>query len=347
MGVVAQLATVDDKDLSAVLAATFRSQLVTVVVQNAPARQRAETLLAKQEFPMPDMLVCTMMLPSNAKAGNCPGFASAGERAHALQAAACRGSDSPLAMPLPHTAVISRTRAEGLALSASDWPRGCLGYAVNLMRPVHTGHRATVIASLFGGVLVFETLEDAVQYKEFVTLVSDRLRGSGAAAVGQWLARSCWACTCAAEAKRRHRDDRHAGWQTDPAKWCGQRQQLCGVTGGQCGHPVWQQRSGGPGGHHVCDEVALCVAVPGGIGHDIVGLPSGSQCGCPQNSAAAQAAEQVTLLEELVELLRRREEANGAAAAAQASMVPAFAPSTACLPSLVVPACSVRLRLAG
>lgn len=113
VGVVAQLATVDDKALSAVLVAACRSQLATVVVQDIPARQRVAAMLVKMDYPVPDMLPATMMLGSNAKNGDTPGFASAGQRARALHAAACRGADPPLAIPLPHTAAISKLRDTG------------------------------------------------------------------------------------------------------------------------------------------------------------------------------------------------------------------------------------------
>lgn len=56
-------------------------------------------------------------------------------------------------------------------MSATDWPRGCLGYAVNLVRPTHKGHRANVLFSQLSNMLVFETLQDAEEYKEFLSQV--------------------------------------------------------------------------------------------------------------------------------------------------------------------------------
>ncbi len=32
-------------------------------------------------------------------------------------------------------------------MSANDWPRGCLGFAVNLARPVHKARRAWQVAA--------------------------------------------------------------------------------------------------------------------------------------------------------------------------------------------------------
>ncbi|KAL4443930.1 hypothetical protein ABPG75_011667 [Micractinium tetrahymenae] len=177
VGVFAQLATVDDPQLSAVLATSFRPILTTVVLADTAARQRLSALLAQKKLPSPDMLPMTMLVASTAKTGDSPGFAGASERAHALQRAACRGTDPPLAVGLPHTKVISqlRERADSVGMAATDWPRGCLGYACNLVRPLHRGHRASLLYNLLGGALVFERLQEAEEYREFLSM---KLRAS-------------------------------------------------------------------------------------------------------------------------------------------------------------------------
>ena len=59
-----------------------------------------------------------------------------------------------------------------------QWPDGCLGYAVNLVRPVNaangspSGYRARVLTHLLGSTLVFETIAQASAYREHVTQVS-------------------------------------------------------------------------------------------------------------------------------------------------------------------------------
>jgi hypothetical protein len=113
VGVLAQLAGVADPQLSAVLATHMRSTLATLVVQDPPARQRIAARLADMRCQVPDMLPLTLCMPSGAKPGDSPAFAAAGERAHALQAAACRGADPPLALPLPHTAALQKQRGKG------------------------------------------------------------------------------------------------------------------------------------------------------------------------------------------------------------------------------------------
>ena len=113
VGVFAQLATVDDPQLSGVLAANLRGLLSTVCVADVPARQRLASLLAKLRLPAPDMLPLTMQTGQGGKAGDCPGFAAADERAHALQRAACRGADPPVSAPLPHTRAIGNLRERG------------------------------------------------------------------------------------------------------------------------------------------------------------------------------------------------------------------------------------------
>ncbi len=59
----------------------------------------------------------------------------------------------------------------GLELSASDWPDGCINYAVNLVRPVQQGHRKKVLYHVLNTGLVFETLEAGSKYRELVTQV--------------------------------------------------------------------------------------------------------------------------------------------------------------------------------
>ena len=54
---------------------------------------------------------------------------------------------------------------------ADQWPDGCLGYAYNLVRPVRPGHRAAVLYPLLSGTLVFESLDTAHSYKEFMATV--------------------------------------------------------------------------------------------------------------------------------------------------------------------------------
>jgi hypothetical protein len=188
VGVFAQLGTVDDPELSAILAAHFRGMLSTVVVQDAPTRQRLAKMLKQKNYPAPDMLALTNVIAAGARAGETPGFGGASERANALQRAACRGCDPSLATPLPHTAGISKMRdkaaAESLGMGATDWPQGCLGYAFNLVRPAHTGHRASILVNLLGGALVFETLQEAEAYREFLTQVGGWV---GGAAGGGWM----------------------------------------------------------------------------------------------------------------------------------------------------------------
>ncbi len=59
----------------------------------------------------------------------------------------------------------------GLELGPTDWPDGCINYAINLVRPVQQGHRKKVLYHLLSNGLVFEDLESAGRYREFVTQV--------------------------------------------------------------------------------------------------------------------------------------------------------------------------------
>lgn len=56
VGVLAQLATVDDTALSQVLAATYRALLPVLVVQTSACIQRMNQLLGQANQPVPDIL---------------------------------------------------------------------------------------------------------------------------------------------------------------------------------------------------------------------------------------------------------------------------------------------------
>lgn len=181
LGVVAQLATVADNALARLASYVCRSLLPVVVVRDADTRQRIQALLAAQRYAvLPDMLAQTHANPYRGKSGELPAFRHAGERAQALQRAACAGSDPPLAVPLPHvTALVRMKEGEAARVAvgspgAHDWPAGLCGFLFNLVRPVQHGHRAAVLYGLMGSTLVFETLTDASAYREYVC---QRLRG--------------------------------------------------------------------------------------------------------------------------------------------------------------------------
>ena len=58
-----------------------------------------------------------------------------------------------------------------------DWPDGCINFAVNLVRPVQEGHRKKILYRVLGSGLVFESLDSASNYREFVSQV--RTAGQG------------------------------------------------------------------------------------------------------------------------------------------------------------------------
>lgn len=212
VGVFARLATVDDARLSAVLAAQYRGLLPVVVVRDPAVRSLLAAARSGDALPTPDILALTHVQPFRA-AGPVPEDArsraillphrsrTASSLARALVAAACRGSDAPLPLPLPHAKVLlahgARRRAQqqqqqqqqgqpgppaaaaaaaSLALvaaapprgvpAADEWPEGCLGYAFNLVRPTRKGARAALLYPLLGQTLVFESLEAGSAYRE-------------------------------------------------------------------------------------------------------------------------------------------------------------------------------------
>lgn len=163
-------------------------------------------------------------------------------------------SRSPCRLSLPpsHSPCYLCPAADGIGMSASDWPRGCLGFAINLVRPVHQGHRATILASQLNNVLVFETLKDAEQYKEFTSQV--RLGCCAGCRAAGWLllhvrqVQGTHFTLCnVAEAAYGNGHIPDAGWRPNPVQRCSQRCQLPGAAAGQVGRAVWEQLLTGAG----------------------------------------------------------------------------------------------------
>ncbi|KAL4529033.1 hypothetical protein Ndes2526B_g06875 [Nannochloris sp. 'desiccata'] len=175
IGVFAQLITIDDDRLATVASAALRPTLGVIVVEDNTSRTNLAAGLTAKKYPIPDVLPLTQVNTYRGpKQGEIPGFSAAGELAKALTRSACAGTDRALCLPLPHqksTNTNNNTNNKDGAGGSSSmtWPQGCLGYLCNLVRPVHTGHRATIIYGLLSGTLIFETLNDATAYREYVT----------------------------------------------------------------------------------------------------------------------------------------------------------------------------------
>ena len=164
IGVLAQLITINDDRLAMMASATLRPLLGVIVVEDNNSRSKLAAALTAKNYPVPDMLPLTQINVYRGSAtAEIPGFTAAGELAKALTRSACAGTDRPLCLPLPHQ------KANRDASSTVIWPEGCLGYLCNLVRPVHSGHRATIVYGLLSGTLVFETLDHATAYREYVS----------------------------------------------------------------------------------------------------------------------------------------------------------------------------------
>lgn len=225
IGVFAQLGTVDSEPLALVVGTAYKPAMAFLVVKDMPARQRVVSALASHSgntrsnnssssssFPMPETLVLSQALPYSALVGASmrgggggkrgattmmepEGIKSASQLAQQLTRCACSGSDPPLQIPLPHVRPISHLMSSGKQgppdLSLKEWPTGCLGFLVNLIRPVQKGLRETVFYPLFTNTLVFDTLENAAGYKQslvqqlrvtsgdIITLCGQKLSGRG------------------------------------------------------------------------------------------------------------------------------------------------------------------------
>lgn len=64
-----------------------------------------------------------------------------------------------------------------LEMDPQKWPEGCINFAVNLVRPVQAGHRKNILFKVLGSSLVFESLESASRYREYVTQVRTARQG--------------------------------------------------------------------------------------------------------------------------------------------------------------------------
>jgi hypothetical protein len=240
LGVLAQLATIDDEQLALVAGSQIRSGMSLLVVTDMQARQRTVDALMggkgggrrngggdnnNSGVPIPDFLVLSQALacPQHATSSSNKepaGLKTACELAQQLtRAACCDGStttsvannggeggsggglssstvDGALNIPFPHTRALSQLLKKNPTmdvggLTDKDWPRGSLGFLVNLIRPVHRGHRATVLYPIIGTTMVFDTLDNAAAYRQtlvqrlkvscgdIITLDGNRLSGRG------------------------------------------------------------------------------------------------------------------------------------------------------------------------
>jgi len=176
VGAFAQLAYVEDPQLSALMAATFPSCLQTLVVKSYQATKRLRQQLTSLNLTIPSMLPSELIQAFNPEAeGRNAGsirMRNVTERALQLMADACEGTDPPLQMLLPHTRVLrGNPPPSNCQLQAEEWPPGCLGYAINLVRPAMKGIRGTILYSQIGRTLMFETLDSAAAYRQLVAQV--------------------------------------------------------------------------------------------------------------------------------------------------------------------------------
>jgi hypothetical protein len=212
VGAYAQLGTVEDPRLAEVVSAAYCTTLQTLVVASYEGVERLRERLRKAgSAAVPSMLPLTMVQGFSAEpearayaAGGAAAERRAGALYHSLLRDACGAgrADAPLPMALPHTRALLAAGSGGnggggngnnnnnppsarppprgpdgrpAGPAADEWPEGCLGYVVNLIRPARRGTRATLLYSQLGRSLVFEALPQAAAYRRYVT---QSLRGS-------------------------------------------------------------------------------------------------------------------------------------------------------------------------
>lgn len=149
------------------------------MVPDAETRQVISTAIKRAKLPVPDILPMTqttqfrtssqMAEAALATLRNCSPMAKS------MTNDACEDSDAPLPIALPHTAALMRAQQQGRGgagnMRHDSWPMGLVGSAVNLVRPLHKGHRGTLLYGLLGSTLVFETMQHAADYRQYTTQV--------------------------------------------------------------------------------------------------------------------------------------------------------------------------------
>ncbi|GBF97420.1 hypothetical protein Rsub_09586 [Raphidocelis subcapitata] len=182
VGVFAQLVTVEDRRLAEVLSAAYLAAMQVVVVKTYECIARLrEGLGTASGAPTPSMLSYTLIQPfspeTEGRAAARAVMRGASDLARRLAADATDGADDALPLVLPHTRMLAAMQERGhqpprgADLAVDAWPPGCLGFAVNLLRPAVRGHRATVMYAQLGRSLVFEGMEQAARYRQLVTQV--------------------------------------------------------------------------------------------------------------------------------------------------------------------------------
>jgi hypothetical protein len=89
VGVLAQLATVDDTALSQVLASQYRGLLPVVVVQTGACTQRMNQVLQQAHLPLPDILSLSHSQPYRSEARHHGSMVATSEHSNQLCCCCC------------------------------------------------------------------------------------------------------------------------------------------------------------------------------------------------------------------------------------------------------------------
>eukprot|EP00873_Tetraselmis_striata_P016358 jgi/Tetstr1/436622/TSEL_025418.t1 len=185
VGVMAHLVSVESDVIARVACNTTGSSFGTLVVQDASVRKALYKSLKAQKLRSPDMMALNMITTYRHETGDPIAFyEQVSELARQLHWEAMAGSDPGLCMRLPHTRVLQQLQRDRrpvdpeCQLGANTWPPGFVGYLFNLVRPTKPNTRASIIYAILGSVMVFETLDQAEDYR---SLLCTTLRSSCAA----------------------------------------------------------------------------------------------------------------------------------------------------------------------
>ncbi|CAD7703831.1 unnamed protein product [Ostreobium quekettii] len=175
VGVFAQLGTVTDQRLAAVLAAACGKSLRILVVRNFQCHERLIAELDKQCLGVPAMLPMDGVRKFDTEQREAQlqmQMTNQSALSAKLHEDACAGADEPLALLLPHTlAAMKRRKGEtsSYKLPPTSYPDGFVGFMCNLIRPAVQGHRSSVFWSMLNRNAVFETMKQAHAYRRYVT----------------------------------------------------------------------------------------------------------------------------------------------------------------------------------
>ena len=171
LGFMVDHCSAEHETLAKVLSWYRRNKLQVLVMATMEAMKKARKALKQKNLDIPDMIAEEAMRvfdPSRRRkqvgckvtSAEAALLGQLGVLPKKLHEDAITGSDAALALPLPHHLIDKHKWPKGL----ESWPKGFVGHAVNLVRPVLEDKRKTILYCIMGTALVFDEWANAYAY---------------------------------------------------------------------------------------------------------------------------------------------------------------------------------------